>query len=267
MRKLLTGSYAALLVLLVAAPAVAQAAPPQYQSSEPSDGATVHEPPDRIEVTFDQPLDEASNLTITDGCDRRIDDGATEVSGSSMSVALEQKPSGEYHVAYVARGIGGLTGTSDGHFTFTAHAGESCGKGGGAHHPGMNHPGNHDPGKGTENHGKHGNDHSGTDHSSTGHSSTDHSGTDHSTASGHDDGHSSGTGSSHDEQGAGHSNGNHSNGNHTTAAADDFDGITSSDTSRNLLTRANSTTLLISLFLCAALGILGGAVLRATNAK
>jgi methionine-rich copper-binding protein CopC len=266
MRKLLTGSYAALLVLLVAAPAVAsQAAPPQYQSSEPSDGATVHQPPDRIEVTFDQPLDEASRLTVRDECGRQIDDGSTEVSGSTMSVALEQKPAGEYHVAYVARGIGGLTGTNDDHFMFTAHAGPSCGKKGhGGHHP-PNHSGNHDPKNGGNHDPNHGDDHNGSNHSGTDHSGTDHSGTDHSTASGHDEGYAAASGSSHDDH-VGNSSKDHSDGNHTTAA-DDFEGITSSDTSRNLLTRANSTTLLISLFLCAALGILGGAVLRATSGK
>ena len=45
------------------------------------------------------------------------------------------------------------------------------------------------------------------------------------------------------------------------------DGITSSDTQRGLLTRADSTSLLIALALCVALGVLGGAVLRATNLR
>lgn len=267
MRKLLTGSYAALLVLLVAAPAVAsRAAPPGYQSSEPSDGAAVHEAPDRVEVTFDQPLDDASNLTITDECDRRVDDGATEVFGNSMSVALKQKPSGEYRVAYVARGIGGLTGTNEGRFTFIAHTGKSCGDSGGEPHHGNNDgkEGNHGGNHGT----KDGSGHSGESPFGTDHSSTDQSGTVHSVASGQVESHSSAAGSSHDDlSGTGDGSNDPSNGNHTTAAAEDFDGITSSDTSRNLLTRANSTTLLISLFLCAALGILGGAVLRATNAR
>ena len=75
----------------------------------------------------------------------------------------------------------------------------------------------------------------------------------------------------HDDSTSNHAAGGHSgdhagNGSRTTAAGD-FDGITSSDTARRLLTRANSTTLLISLALCVGLGILGGTVLRATGSR
>lgn len=267
MRKLATGAYAALLVLLAAAPAVAQAAPPQYQSSEPSEGATVHEAPDRIEVTFDQPLDEDSVLTVFDECDRRIDDGNTDVSGSSMSVALDEKPAGHYHVEYVAVGIGGITGENEDHFTFTAHGGPSCDGTGNGHKNGHGngngngHKNGHGNGTGNGHGSGHGN---GAGHDDTGHSTgTDHT-TDHGSGAGpahggHDD-------STAKSAASGHSGGHAGNGSRASAAGD-FDGITSSDTARRLLTRANSTTLLISLALCVGLGILGGTVLRATGSR
>ena len=267
MRKLLTGSYAALLVLLVAAPAVAaQPAPPQYQSSEPSEGAKVHEPPDRVEVTFDQPLDASSTLTVTDECDRRIDDEATEVSGSTMSVALEEGPSGTYRVEYLAEGLGGLTGEEKGQFTFLSHSGTSCGKTTGG---GPTHHGNGGGDKGDEGHGgQKAGSHSGTtDHAGNGGSSS-HDGTTHTGTSGtssHGGTHPSGAGSS-PGQGS-HADGSHAGGKDGGTATGSFDGITSSDTSSGRLPKTTSTMLLVSLFLCAALGVLGGAVLRATRAK
>lgn len=284
MRKLLTGSYAALLVLLVAAPAVAsQPAPPQYQSSEPSEGAKVHEPPARVEVTFDQPLDGASSLTVTDECDRRIDDGATEVSGATMSVALEEGPSGTYRVEYLARGLGGVTGQKEGQFTFLSHSGTSCGKttgGGPAHHG--NGGDNQSDGQGGNHGGQKAGSHSGTtDHGSTGDSST-HDTNSHTGASGgpsHTGAsggpshgastHPSGAGSSQAGGGshATGATGSHTGGNNGGTAAGGFDGITSSDTGSERLPRATSTMLLIALSLCAALGIVGGAVLRATRAR
>lgn len=270
MRKLAIGCYAVLLVLLVAAPAMASRIAPEYQSSEPSDGAAMHEAPDEVEVTFSEPLDPGSSVTVSDACDNQVDDGATQVSGTTMSVGLEEKPSGRYLVEYVARGIGGLTGETEGSFSFIAHGGPAC-DGGKAGHQG------HDPGDGNQGNGNHGSgnhgngnrgtgNHGGADHDDEGHSTgSTGSGTDHSTmgTSGHTNGDAGASGS--------HSEGGHSGGTHDARPAasgpETIDGITSSDTQRELLTRADSTTLLISLALCAALGILGGVVLRATGAK
>lgn len=271
MRKLAIGCYASLLVLLVAAPAVAsQAAPPQYQSSEPSDGAAVHQAPDTVEVTFDQPLDSGSSLSVTDACGRSVDDGSTEVSGTTMSIGLEDKPSGRYLVEYVARGIGGLTGEEKGDFSFLAHGGDDCKRKGSQNNHSNGH-GNDGQGNGNGDHeGNHGeknvsNGHAGNDHSAGsagGSTATTHSGTDHSTTatSGHN-------GAGPDAQGGNQHSGSGHQGGSQAAGPETIDGITSSDTQRELLTRADSTTLLISLALCAALGILGGVVLRATGAK
>ncbi len=272
MKRLLAGGYATMLVLSVAVPAMAsQPAPPQYESSEPSDGATVHEPPDRVEATFDQPLDESSQLEVRDECDRRIESENTEVEGNSMSVALTEKPSGDYHVEYVAVGLGSVTGTSTGHFTFTAHGGEAC-DGEKKKHKHHNNKGNkgknghkgHEKNKKEHEHqrGGHGEEHDDDEHAATGHTG----GTDHDTHS------SSGSGSTHSQhQGSG--NGKHgehhaASGNGGNAVATgDVPGITSNDTSQKLLSRADSGTLMLSLALCLVLGVLGGAVLRASNAR
>jgi methionine-rich copper-binding protein CopC len=269
MSKLLAGCYAALLVLVAAPAAASQVAPPQYESSEPAEGATVHKAPDRIEVTFDQPLDDTSSLSVTDGCDRDVDDEATEISGDTMSVGLELKPSGNYHVEYVARGLAGVTGENEGHFTFTAHGGESCDGRKKKHDHDDEDKDHHKDDDGHKEHDDRG-------HDDNGHDDMDHDDGDHGTGDTHD----GGSGSSHTDHkgGGGHhcgGNGDHQDGDHSragsdddpVASGDDISGITPSDTARELLKRADSTTLLISLALCVALGIAGGAVLRATGAK
>ena len=259
-----SGACALVALFLAAAPAAAQAAPPQYQSSNPDRGATVHQPPDRVEVTFDQPLDETSTLVVTDECDRRVDNESTEVDGNSMSIGIVEKPAGEYHVEYSARGLAGITGTGTGHFTFTVHAGKGCK--GGDH----NHHGNGNNGKKNHENGHGGN--GGDDH---GDDATHHSGggmTDHGTTHGSGTGtHSGGHGNAGTHAGDGHNAGNdhsdHNGNGGGVAAGADVPGITSSDTARTLFTRADSNALLASLGLCLMLGILGGTVLRASAAR
>ena len=266
MKKLVTGCYAVLLVFAAALPALAsQPAPPRYQSSEPSDGATVHRPPDRVEVTFDQPLDDSSSLAVSDECGRGVDDGSTEVEGNSMSIGLSKKPSGEYHVEYKAVGIGGITGESTGHFTFTSHGGDPCNGGPGKH--------DHHDDDDDDDHDGHEND-KGHDRHENGHDDEDHSmGSDHDTHSSNGDAshteHGSGTGGHDDHQGGdGGDHANHPSGDGKSQAAGDFPGITSpDDTTRKLLSRADSSTLLLSLGLCLLLGILGGAILRTSGAR
>jgi len=269
MKKLLAGCYATVLVLSAALPAVAsQSAPPRYVSSEPSDGATVHQPPERVEVTFDQPLDESSRLVVRDQCDRRVDDETTNVEGNTMSTRLTAESSGDYHVEYSAVGLGGVTGTNSGHFTFTAHAGDAC-DGKSRRH---------------DQHGRHGRDGDGNgghkkDHGDTGHENRDdHSGAEHDGnehTAGTDDDHethdaSSGASSTHSKHGNGSGHARHgSSKDHggNAVASGEVPGITSTDTSRKLLARADSAALLIALALCVALGVLAGVVLRASSAR
>ena len=266
MKKLATGCYAVLLVLMAALPAVAsQPAPPRYQSSEPSDGATVHQPPDRIEATFDQPLDDSSLLAVQDECGRRVDDGSTTVDGNSMTVGLSKKPSGEYHVAYKAVGLGGITGESTGHFTFTAHGGDPCNGGPGKHDHDDDDEKDHDDHK-DDNSDRHKNGHGDDDHSTN----PDHDRHDSDAGGTHND-HDASAGGTHGEDhgGNGGDHGAHgSSGDGKAQAAGGIPGISSpDDTTRKLLSRADSSTLLLSLGLCLLLGILGGAILRTSGVR
>lgn len=262
MRRLLAGSYAAALLLAAAAPVAAQEAPPQYQSSEPEEGATVHQAPEQVEVTFDQPLDDSSSLAVVDDCDNQLDDGSTVVDGNTMSIGIAETPSGDYHVEYVARGVEGLTGENEGHFLFTVHAGKPC-DGDSDHH--------HHGGKGDKKDDKHG-DHKEGGHGGMKHGSGSHDDDDHSTMDHDSDDHSAGTThTDHNGNGTGKHDGSGAHDRHTdehkdkgTAAPGDVPGITSSDTASDLLARADSGALIVALALCAVLGILGGVVLRSS---
>jgi methionine-rich copper-binding protein CopC len=137
-----------LLVLLWASHALAAGAP-QYVSSDPAKGESLHEAPERVEVTFSEPLDPSSDMAVSDECGRRVDDGQVEVVATQMSVGIEKQPAGKYTVEYTAVGIGGVTGSAGGSYSFSVHRGPTC-------------PGG--PG-----HGGHGNGHNGTDGGEQGH--------------------------------------------------------------------------------------------------
>jgi methionine-rich copper-binding protein CopC len=253
------------LLGLVATPVAAAQAAPEYVSSEPEDGATLHKAPDRVEATFNEPLDESSTLKVIDECNRQLDDGSTEVDGSSMSIGIVKKPAGEYHVEYVARSIEGLTGETEGHFMFTVHFGKACDGDGGDHH------GNDDDDDDNGNHDGHGGNGGGDDHDDmSNHDDGDHetsgheAGTDHSTTgtdhADHDEGGMGGGHDKHNKKNGGHSK--HEKHRKSADPEEDLPGIASPDDTRKLLDRADSTALIAALALCALLGILGGAVLR-----
>ena len=258
MKRLVTSGAAALLLVLIAAPAAAQVAP-QYVSSTPEDGETVHQAPARVEVEFDQPLDDSSSLAVTDECDRQLDDGSTEVDGNTMSIEIVETPAGDYHVEYIARGVEGVTGENEGHFTFTVHAGESC--------DGKKHGHHGNGGKKNDGHGGHereGGKHSGK-HDDMDHDDMDHEDMDHDehAAVTHEGDHRGGSGHGKDHG----KHDKHADGkNDDPTATGEIPGITSSDTARNLLARADSAALIASLLLCALVGILGGVILR-TSAR
>lgn len=162
------GSFS-LIVLLFAATSVAPAAAhgamsPTYVSSQPSDGAKLDEAPEQVEVTFDEPLDQSSELRVDDECGRRIDGGDVTVQANMMSVGIAQSPSGTYRVTYFARSLGGVTGQETGIFSFLVRGGPSCGPKAGGGHEGHG-DGKGDGGKGSG--GKHDGGHQ--DGSSDGH--------------------------------------------------------------------------------------------------
>ena len=247
-------------VALLAAPGAAAGAvapvAPEYASSEPADGAELHQAPDTVTATFSEPLDPGSEMSVEDSCGNQIDDGNVEVSLTEMSVGIASKPSGRYHVAYVARGLAGATGSNEGHFTFTVHAGPDCKGGPGGH-------GNHDPG-GKGGHGNHdpgGNDHSSHDPGGDG---QQHSGT-HGADGDHSGDHTGGsmTHSDHDPAaGGGDRNAHASHGGRSSSnEVGDLAGIAAGQTPLPDLS-PDSATVLLALLMCAAFGALGGWVLR-----
>jgi methionine-rich copper-binding protein CopC len=218
--KAASSSFIALLIAatFVAPAAATEAMSPGYVSSSPSDGEMLDEAPERVEITFDEPLDETSSVKVSDECGRQVDDGNVDVEANTMSVGIALKPIGEYRVDYFSRGLGGVTGQESGTFDFMVHSGPSCGrKQGGGHGGGHGNNNNGGSGGGNHNGGSGGNHNgsgshsgsgggpqgSGTGHTSMGHSSTsrDHSSMNH-------------TGSSSRQGSRGHGSGKHGSGKH-----------------------------------------------------
>ena len=124
MNRPIGASLAALAVVAAwAAPALAA---PVYLSSEPPKGAQLEEAPDEVRVMFSEPLDPGSNMLVRDECGDRIDDKNVEVLANEITVGIATKPKGVYKVFYLARGIGGATGTSEGDYTFEVVTGPAC---------------------------------------------------------------------------------------------------------------------------------------------
>ncbi|MCA1703870.1 MAG: copper resistance protein CopC [Actinobacteria bacterium] len=122
------------LVGWMAAPAFAA---PTVLSSDPAEGAEMHEPPGEVTVDFSEPLQESSGMTVTDGCDNKVSEGDARIVGTAMNqlnVVIGAAPhAGTYTVKYVATGV---TGTATGEFTFVVHGGTDCDGTGGGHHGG-----------------------------------------------------------------------------------------------------------------------------------
>jgi len=263
-RPLVVSLMVLALASIPASVALAQVAP-QYTGSEPADGAEMHKAPDTVTVTFSEPLDGSSKLIVKDHCGNRLDDGKVTVSITELSVGIEDKPSGHYMVTYAAVGIGGITGTTEGTFSFKVHAGTGC-----------------DGGAGHDQHGGTGTDHSGSDDHSGG---SDHSG--HSGGSGHNagsgDGHTADhSGGAHDDHGAMASDdhSDHAAGGNTEHQDHRNDAVADAERKKENQERLtqlatggspypglgpDSEAVLMSLGLAAAFGLLGGWVLRTSS--
>ncbi len=184
MRGLRIGIAVTGLLLFSVSPSLAaQADGPLFVASDPEAGDQLKDAPERIEVTFSEPLDPSSELLVIDECGRLID-GDTIVTVNSMETDLKKTPSGAYTVRYRAKGPGGLSGETSGGFQFVVADGPSCGGLHGGHEP--RHGGKHKGGKEHEGGGRHqsshyGDGHKGSpDHSNMSHSDGRHSdGADH----------------------------------------------------------------------------------------
>jgi methionine-rich copper-binding protein CopC len=253
-RARLLASVAAVTVALWAPQALAGGAP-EYVSSEPAKGEELHEAPERVEITFSEPLDPSSDLAVADDCGRRVDDGDVEILATQMSVGVAKQPAGKYTVRYSAVGLAGATGSSRGDYSFTVHAGPAC-PGGSAHqgHGGGGGAGAHD--------GHEGDAHATGDH--------EHHGEDHSVTSGDHD-HTVAVGGAHGHDGLGHV-GQHEPGDRH---GDDHGGNDRVEiaTPRRLVgppltsQPPGASTAVLALVLAGVFGISGGWVLRAARSR
>ena len=271
---------ALLATLLLAAPAHAA---PQYKDSDPGAGSSVQAPPAVVSVTFSEPLDDSSTMSVVNECGEVVDGGNVVVEFDEMRVdVVERHYSGPYTVNYTAVGLGGVTGTNEGSFTFTSAEGHPCddgngngnghGNGNGNGHGNGHGNGNGDgnghgsghgdgDGSGDQDHSEHDGSDSGTsqhdDHSAMGdtgdhgdsHETASHDGATHEAGAGHSGGH---TGSSDRAQGSGHAGGHSSSGgNFASGGLPDLP--------------ADGRAVLIALVLCAVMGTIGGLFLRSST--
>ena len=258
------GTVACLLALLwalvIAAPAHAA---PKYESSEPSEGSSVQTAPASVSVSFNEPLDDSSTLWVDNECGDGVDGGNTTVELRDMRIDVtEGHYSGTYTVHYIAVGVGGVTGKTEGAFTFDVAEGHPCGDHKKKHqhknknehdHDKKDHDGHGGHKNDHDGHGGHGGDHGSMDHG-TDHSAMDHGATpmDHSAMGSHSD-------ATH-ENGSKHSthsgNGSAEHEGHGTAG-----GSLASGPSLPVLP-PNGKTVLLALLLCAGMGVVGGVFLR-----
>lgn len=296
MRRIRSSSLIAMVfVAVLAIPAgAAQPAAPSYVSSEPADGEKLHQAPARVEVTFNEPLDESSDLTVKDSCGRTVDDGNVQVEANTISVGIKLKPSGQYVVSYDATGLAGITGTNAGSFQFEVHGGSDCGGSRGGGHGGhKKNGGGNDGGGGNDNNGAGGNHgtHGGGDGSGSG---SGGSGQDHSSMTGHGSGSSgghsattpTGDGGGHSgmdhagrggKQGGKHSNKHgkgqgkgHEDGSHgllDILKENEADGRTTAAGEAGPFGPPDGTAVLLALGLSLGLGVLGGWFLRMSGAR
>lgn len=219
-RRTIFSAFAAGMLALApfSAALAAPTSSPQYVSSEPTNGAELHEAPEVVKVAFTEPLDASSELRVF-ACGTRVDDGETTVSLNQLEVKLTFGPSGIYQARWVAKGLGGITGSSAGFIEFSVGHGKASCEGHGSGHGGGHKDGGkgHGGGGGHEGEGHEGSG-SGGSHSEGTHSSgssasgsSGHSGTSHS-AEGGASGHSSSGHSGTSTQGRGHGSGHSSNG-------------------------------------------------------
>ncbi len=291
------------LVALVAAPAGARpdetppasreapraAAAPELQSSEPSDGAELEHAPSQVSASFSEPLDPSSSLIVLDECGESVS-GATEVFANEMTTDVTGHDAGHYTVQYRAVGVGGVSGTSQGSFSFHVAQGPDCDDDGGGgkcpnhedgHHGercGNNnnrngnkrcgHDGGHNGeqckrhgnGNGRNHRGRHPDRHGGgPSHPRRGHPSDDHE------EEGHDDDGMTGHGSSgeHGSRG-GHDAGRHDrDGRHRGGAGRSGAGDPGPLASgRSGDSRADASAVALALLFSMLLGVTGGWVLR-----
>ena len=237
---------------------------PQYISSDPVNGAQLHEAPEVVKVAFTEPLDAASELKVF-ACGKRVDDGKTVVSLNQLEVRLDSGPQGIYQARWVAKGLAGLTGSSDGFIEFSvSHTKASCASG---------HGSSHGPGGGEHvSSGEGGAGQGGASHGGS-HGSESTAGSSHSTVSGHRGtssmttsqtagGHPSGLGGRSDQaEGSTKGSEDGSGGDETTVTPAN-PALAASSSGSTSIPAPEAGAILLALAVCIALGVSGGWLAR-----
>jgi methionine-rich copper-binding protein CopC len=87
------------------------------ERSNPPAGRTVRTAPKEVSLWFTESLEPAfSSVEVTNSDGERVDQGGTEVSGSTMRIGLKALPPGSYRVHW--RAISSDTHKVEGNFTF-----------------------------------------------------------------------------------------------------------------------------------------------------
>ena len=103
MRRLLQGGVLAavcgLVMLIVAGPAAAHS---RLESSDPADGASLAAGPSKVTLTFNEQMQQGfATLTVIGPGETAWQDGETQVSGDSVSIAVKPLgPAGKYQIGY-----------------------------------------------------------------------------------------------------------------------------------------------------------------------
>lgn len=274
MHKALALIAAGFVAAFMAAPAYAASMAPVYVSSDPQDGEELHEAPERVQVTFSEPLDESSKLSVKDSCGRKVDAGEVTIEGNTMSVEISRTPSGHYRVSYTATGFAGLTGSTEGRFHFIVHGGEPCVRGGRSNDGhGNQHGGDKggDDSGGNVQHNNHGGGDTGAgDHRPTGHASSGGTST-HAGTSGHNGSEAPSDAKHPGTQGGGHDMTKSASGGHSMDAepettVDTPDGRTIAAGSGQPVA-PDGPAILLALGFSLALGSVGGWFLRVSAAR
>ena len=112
-------------LLVAAAPSVLAA--PQVVSSDPEPGQEFHaDAPERVLITFSEPVDSSSLVRVRDDCGNRVDDGKVTISGvlnNEISVGITKTVRSTYTVRYAVTGI---TGEGSASYGFVVHGGKAC---------------------------------------------------------------------------------------------------------------------------------------------
>lgn len=120
MKKLLVSVFVAVLLAVLAGPALAHPVPESY---DPADGASLPSAPSQVTVNFNENLSQGT-LEVYDPCGERVDDGQTEILLDEMTVGMSSGRAGTFTAVWAV--VGSDSHKVSGDWSFTVTSGEAC---------------------------------------------------------------------------------------------------------------------------------------------